>query len=175
MLYLLDANTLIEAKNQYFKFQRVPEFWAWLVYQGTLSNIKLPVEVYDELADKTTKQEDRDELTSWINDADVKEALLLEEEAEPDRVARVTYGGYTPNPTDAEIEKMGADPILVSYALSDVENRTIVTVEKSKPSRQGANRHIPDVCNSLNIRCINTFRLLDELDFSTNWESKISR
>ncbi|RPI71776.1 MAG: DUF4411 family protein [Geobacteraceae bacterium] len=27
MLYLLDANTLIDAKRDYFEFERVPEFW----------------------------------------------------------------------------------------------------------------------------------------------------
>lgn len=30
MLYLLDANVLIAAKNSYYAFDRVPEFWEWL-------------------------------------------------------------------------------------------------------------------------------------------------
>lgn len=34
MLYLLDANTLIDAKRDYFQFERVPEYWEWLVYHG---------------------------------------------------------------------------------------------------------------------------------------------
>lgn len=153
--------------------RRVPEFWAWLVYQGNSGNIKIPVEVYDELTDKTTPKVDRDELSLWADQPEVKDALLFDEDSEPDLVARVTYGGYTPNPTDSEIFKMGADPFLISYALTSINNRTIVTVETSKPSRKRANKHIPDVCATLGVRCIDTFRLLDELDFRTDWQSNL--
>ena len=72
--------------------------------------------------------------------------MLFEEEVEQDLVARITYGGYLANPTDDELEKIGRDPFLISYALKDIKNRCIVTTESSKPSRLGANRHIPDVC-----------------------------
>jgi len=34
MLYLLDANTLIDAKRDYYPIDRVPEFWSWLIFQG---------------------------------------------------------------------------------------------------------------------------------------------
>lgn len=67
----------------------------------------------------------------------MKKALLFDEDAEPDFVARVTYGGYTPNPTDDELMKMGRDPFLISYALKDIENRCVVTTEVSKPKREG--------------------------------------
>jgi hypothetical protein len=49
MLYLLDANTLIDAKNFYWQMERVPEFWEWLEYQGNEGRIKIPQEIYDEL------------------------------------------------------------------------------------------------------------------------------
>jgi hypothetical protein len=29
--YLLDANVFIQAKNQYYGFDIVPAFWAWLI------------------------------------------------------------------------------------------------------------------------------------------------
>jgi hypothetical protein len=35
MIYLLDANTLIDAKRDYFEFERVPEFWEWLKSHGS--------------------------------------------------------------------------------------------------------------------------------------------
>ncbi len=169
MLYLLDANTLIHAKNFYYPMARVPEFWGWLVYQGQSSSIKIPIEIYEEFKDAQPKDGQKDELTLWSELEEVKEALLFEEEAEPDLVARVTYGGYTPNPTDDELMRMGRDPFLIAYALRDVENICIVTTEVSKPKRVGANRHIPDVCNTFGIRCINNFDLIRELDFSTAW------
>jgi hypothetical protein len=171
LLYLLDANTLITAKNDYYGMDRVPEFWSWLVHQAGLENIKLPQEIYDELADKSTVKADRDELAVWVDHSEIRPVILLGEEPDMDHVSRVTYNGYTPNPTDADLIKMGADPILVSYALRDIGNRTVVTTEGSRPSRRGANRHVPDVCEVLGVRCINTFQLLKELDFRTNWEA----
>jgi Domain of unknown function (DUF4411) len=30
MLYLLDANVLITARNRYYPIDTVPEFWSWL-------------------------------------------------------------------------------------------------------------------------------------------------
>lgn len=34
MLYLLDANVLIDANRDYYPISRVPEFWDWLVHLG---------------------------------------------------------------------------------------------------------------------------------------------
>jgi len=169
LLYLLDANTLIHAKNFYYPLDVVPEFWGWLVYQGQLSNIKIPIEIYEEFKDTKPKDGEKDELAVWAEDDNVKDALLFNEESEPDLVARATYGGYTPNPTDDQLVKMGRDPFLVSYALKDIENRCIVTTEVSKPTRVEHNRHIPDVCDTLGIRWINSFELIRELNFSTSW------
>ena len=126
MLYLLDANTLINAKNLYYPIGRVPEFWDWLIYQGQLSNIKIPIEIYEEFKDTKPKDGKKDDLALWAETKEVKEALLFNEEAEPDLVARVTYGGYTPNPTDDDLMIMGRDPFLIPYALKDSNNRCVV-------------------------------------------------
>ena len=170
-LYLLDANTLIDAKRDYYPISRVPEFWEWLIYQGQQGKIKIPIEVYEEFSDTKDKDGEMDELADWAAQLEVKKALLFEEQAEPDLVARITYGGYIANPTDDELEKIGRDPFLISYALRDIENRCVVTTETSKPTRVGANRHIPDVCKDFNIRCINNFQMIKELNFSTSWKS----
>ena len=169
MLYLLDANTLINAKNNYYPIERVPEFWDWLVFQGQASNIAIPIEIYEELKDTNPKHGERDELALWAESLEVKDALLLNEEAQADLVAHVTYQGYLSDPTDDDLTKMGRDPFLISYALKDVSDRCIVTAEVSKPKRKGANRHVPDVCAALGVRCINSFDLIRELDFSTSW------
>lgn len=168
MLYLLDANTLIDAKRDYYPISRVPEFWDWLVFQGENETIKIPVEVYEEFSDTKDKNGQKDELAAWSEQAEVKGALLFEEEAEPDLVARITYGGYVANPTDDELVRIGRDPFLLSYALKDIENRCIVTTEVSKPSRRGANRHVPDVCDDFDILCVPNFKMLNELRFSTD-------
>lgn len=173
MLYLLDANTLIDAKRDYYPISRIPEFWEWLIYQGNQGKVKIPIEVYEEFSDSKDQNGVKDELATWADQNEVKESLRFEEEAEQDLVARITYGGYLSNPSDDELQKIGRDPFLLSYALKDLRNRCIVTTESSRPSRQGANRHIPDVCKDFNIRCINNFQMIREMDFSTNWKKLI--
>jgi len=169
LLYLLDANTLIDANRDYYPIGRVPEFWEWLIFHGEKGTIKIPIEVYEEFSDTKDKDGKKDELAVWSDQPKVREALLLNEEAEQDLVARITYGGYMANPTDDDLVKMGRDPFLLSYALKDLENRCIVSTEVSKPSKIGANRKVPDVCSVFKIRCINNFQMLRELNFSTNW------
>lgn len=171
LIYFLDANTLIDAKRDYYPIDRVPEFWGWLVHQGQQGTIKIPIEVYEEFSDTKDKDGNKDTLATWAEVTEVKKALLFEEEAEQDLVARITYGGYVANPTDDELEKMGKDPFLLSYALKDIKNRCIVTTETSKPSRKGANRHVPDVCRDFGILCINNFQMIKRLNFSTNWSA----
>ena len=170
MLYLLDANTLIDAKRDYYPIERIPEFWDWLLFQGEQGNIKIPIEQYEEFYDKKDNDGNKDELATWAEKEEVKEALLFGEEIEQGLVARVTYDGYTANPTDDELIKIGRDPFLIAYALKDPINRCIVTTEISKPTKQGANRRVPDVCRTFNIRCIHTFQLIQQLNFSTNWQ-----
>jgi len=171
LLYLLDANTLIDAKRDYYPISRVPEFWEWLVFYGEKGNIKVPIEVYEEFSDTKDKDGKKDELAAWSEQSEVREALLLNEEAEQDLVARITYGGYVANPTDDDLVKIGRDPFLLSYALKNLEKRCIVSTEVSKPSKQGANRKVPDVCAHFKIRCINNFQMFRELNFSTSWNN----
>jgi len=47
VVYLLDANVLIDANRDYYPLERVPEFWDWLEFQGGLGRVKLPLEVYE--------------------------------------------------------------------------------------------------------------------------------
>ena len=164
MIYLLDANVLIDANRDYYPIDRVPEFWEWLVHQGQSESVKIPIEIFEEIKDGN------DQLAKWAKEDGVQDALLLDEAADPALVAQITEQGYAPNLTDDEIVKVGRDPFLMSYALVDSAGRTVVTTEVSKPRRQRAHRHIPDVCNTFGIRCRNTFEFVRELNFSTNWQ-----
>ena len=169
MLHILDANTLIDAKNMYFQMERVPEFWEWLIHQGNLGNIKIPIEIYEEIIAPVSKDTAPDELVEWIKRDDVKEALVLDEESLPEHVAIITENGYASDLSEDEILKIGSDPFLMSYAFKNTENRSVVTTEVSKPSKQRANKKVPDVCNYFGIKCINTFQLLSDLNFKTSW------
>lgn len=166
MFFLLDANVLIDANRDYYPITRVPEFWEWIEHNGVEERIGIPLEIYEEIKDG------KDDLAKWAKRVAVKEALLLDEEADPAVVSRVINDGYAPDLTDDEVEKLGRDPFLIAYALSDSEDRCIVTTETSKPKRQRANRHIPDVCRDFGIHCCNTFELARRLDFKTGWRAR---
>ena len=165
MLYLLDANVLIDANRDYYPRGRVPEFWDWLVDCAVNEQVKIPLEMYEEiLAGKN------DDLTRWLKDN--REALLLDENVDESLVARVTESGYATDLSDEEVERIGRDPFLIAYALSNPAQRTVVTTEVSKPKKRRANRHIPDVCDDLGVPCCNTYQFIDVLDFTTGRSSR---
>lgn len=170
LLYLLDANTLIDANRDYYPLEGVPEFWDWLVYHGEQGNVKIPYEVYDEFLEAKNSDGERDQLAEWASQSFVQDALLLDEDPDLDAIKRVTYGGYMADPTDEDLKKMGQDPFLISYALRDKNNRCIVTSERSKPNAKNANKKVPDVCKVFNIRCVHGFEFFKLLNFSTRFK-----
>ena len=123
--------------------------------------MKIPTETFEEI------KVGRDALARWAKRTDVEEALLLDEEADVQAVQRVLEGGYAPDLTDVEIEEIGRDPFLIARCLE--QDRCVVTTEGSRPNRVRQNRHVPDVCGTFNVKCINTFAFLRELDFTTSW------
>ena len=113
MLYLLDANVLITANNTYYPIERVPEFWEWLLHHGGNGTIKIPLEVMEEIE----VGNGTDPLCSWIQDISVASAVTLDEEVHGATLQRVVREGYAPDLTDDEVEKLGRDPFLISYAI----------------------------------------------------------
>lgn len=162
MIYLLDADTLIRAANTYYPLERFPPFWDWLKYHGQEGNIKIPLEQYEEIV------AGRDDLVDWLKEDEVKNALLLDEEVDPEKVATVTTDGYAADLDDAELAIVGRDPFLIAYAVG--EDRCVVSFETSATSKQRQNRKVPDVCTDFDVECITLFELIKRLDFSTDWE-----
>ncbi len=167
VLYLFDANVLIDANRDYYPIERVPEFWDWMLEMGKLGRIKIPKEFYEEVIASKDK---KDPLVEWLKS--YKETLVLDEEVDVDQVTRVLEHGYASDLNDEELIKIGRDPFLVAYALVDSQNRCVVTTERSSPSRRRANRKLPDVCDDFSVRRINTFVLIQELNFRTDWRGQ---
>ena len=156
MLYLLDANVLIDADRDYYTIHRVPPFWEWLLEQAEATRIKIPLEMYEEVL------RGQGDLPNWLREN--RTVMVLEESADlvlvQDALAR-----YADDLKDEEVDKIGRDPFLIAYALADPGRRCVVTTESSKPTKQRANRRIPDVCADLNLMSCHTFELLRLLDF----------
>jgi Domain of unknown function (DUF4411) len=68
--YLLDANVLIRAHEDYYPIDRIPQFWAWLVSMGNRSTVKVPYEIYGEIAISTGPLHD------WLTDGAVSKACF---------------------------------------------------------------------------------------------------
>ncbi len=166
VLYLLDANTLIDANRDYYGIGQVDEYWDWLIHFGEQGCIKIPMEIYEEL------RAGSDALAAWAKQVETETALKFAEEVDIGHVRRVTEEGYAADLTDIEIEEIGRDPFLIAYALFDVENRVIVTTERSKPRAQRKNRKVPDVCAQFGIRACNAFTFGRELGFRTDWRDQ---
>ena len=60
LLFVLDANVLIDANRDYYPIARVPEFWEWLLHQAAQQRIAVPLEIYEELTDGS------DALADWM-------------------------------------------------------------------------------------------------------------
>jgi hypothetical protein len=163
VLYLLDADSIITGDRLAYPLRRFPVFWEWLYVMGVNGHVKIPLEQYQEIV------AGRGDIVSWIRDPRIRDALLLTDEAVPELVTRVTLNGYGELDED-EVEQVGRDPFLISYALSDPRNRTVVTFETSAPGKTRANRKIPDVCTSLGVPCCTLYTMMEALDFTTTWQ-----
>ncbi|QHN02616.1 DUF4411 family protein [Granulicella sp. WH15] len=159
MLYLLDANVMIRAHEDYYPIDRIPQFWTWLAALGEAGAAKVPYEIYGEIAVSTGPLHD------WLTDAAISKAMLFDQKIDPANLNLVLTQGYASDLNDSEIEEIGQDPFLIGYALADVANFTVVTKEVSAPSKQRANRRVPDVCKTFGIRSINDFEFYRELNF----------
>ena len=169
MLYLLDANVLITAHRDYYPVKRVPEYWDWLQHQAEVGTVKIPSEILDEVK-RGTRQDD---LLEWLTNDTVKDVLVLDEEPDLTLVRRVIEQGYAPDLNETDLEKLGRDPFLIAYALKDPTRRCIVTTEVSKPSKERANRKVPDVAKGFGITPLDPFRFARELDFTTGWRKSV--
>ena len=140
------------------------ELSASQIDRATKQLVKIPLAMYEEIIAGR-----EDDLTRWLKDN--REALLLDETVAKTLVARVTDHGYVSDLTGEELERVGRDPFLIAYALRNPAQRTVVTTEVSKPTKQRANRHIPDVCDDLHVFHCNTYQFIAALDFTTGRRS----
>lgn len=162
MLYLLDADTVITADREQYPLRRFGVFWDWLLYQAESNAVKIPLEQFEEVTSG------KGEIVEWLNENNVKAALLLDEEPQHKLVSRVVTQAYG-DLNDVELELVGRDPFLIGYACAKMGYRTVVTFEKSAPGQKRGKRKIPDACNIMGVPSFNLFKLIAALDFTTDW------
>lgn len=152
MIYLLDANTYIEAKNSYYSMDFCPAYWAWLDNQfanGVAGSIDM---IGRELRDGN------DELAEWVkarkgqfiaNDDDVTQAAFVQ------IIEYVMAQNFNPANRDNFLAK--ADPWLIAKAMSI---GAIVVTHESLVSEATKKVKVPNICKQFGVQCINTFEFL---------------
>jgi hypothetical protein len=164
VLYLLDSCVLIDAHENYYPIDRVPEYWNWLIHQGQQDNVKICQEMLEEITGDGL-------LPKWLAQSATRAALLLPEQSDPAAVQHVVDNGYASDLTDVEIITVGRDPFLIAHAMTDVTNRCVVTSETSAPSKTRQNRKVPDVCDGFAVSWCDPYNFVRQLDFRTNWQN----
>jgi hypothetical protein len=152
MLHLIDASSLIEAKDRYYGMDFCPGFWAWLDRAHAAGRVASIDRIASELAVGT------DALAEWAKARKATFFLPLTPAAaaEVPRVnAWVQGAGFKPSAVRTFFK--GADPFLIAYALA--HGHTVVTDEVEIP---GERKHvkIPVVCRQFGVPCVNLFDLL---------------
>lgn len=157
-IYCLDANVLITAWNSYYSMKFCPEYWDILNELGKQRKIFLPDAVKDEIL-KT-----EDDLSAWLKQSDI---LIRKVDGS---VTKCLQEIYSANPLHETLVdnikgRSLADPWLIAHAMN--ESATIVTKEMKTLSDSKRIR-IPNVCENMNIRCINDFEFIEELSIRFN-------
>lgn len=152
MAYLLDTNTLIQAKNEYYAFDLCPGFWNCLDQQNKAGKMFSVHAVKEELA------RGDDQLAKWAAVRDTEFFLPVDERTSGAMAAVsgwVQAGDFRDDAKRAFLA--GADPWLIAHALA--HSHTVVTHEVHVDGQKSKVK-IPTVCRALNVPCIRTFEML---------------
>lgn len=157
MKHLLDANTLIEAKNRYYGMNICPAYWQWLMLQNQALELASIVSVRDELT------KGNDDLAQWAKD---NPAFFHTVSDEKTQAAYIQVAAHVAEQTGkmkvGALEEFlaGADPWLIAKALC-----TGATVVTHEVLNHDVKRKfiIPNVCEHFGVRYMNTFELLHNL------------
>lgn len=153
MVYLLDANVFIQAKNLHYGFDFCPAFWDWLIQKNNEQIVFSIEAVCDELTVGD------DSLSNWAKSN--KKKLFLP----PDHITVSKFPVVSKWANDPSLKYEAgainqflrvADYYLVCHGLG--HQMTIVTHEKSRNSKKQIK--IPDACQGLGVHFVNPFEML---------------
>ena len=165
-MYLLDANTYIQAKNLHYQMSFCPAYWNWLDLQfraGTLGSI---TSVYDELANE------KDELADWIKARKEQFYPISSQEIQNKMAEVAQHVVDLPNKNTGSVAEFlaGADPWLIAKASLDGD---IIVTHEVTVDDQSKKIKIPNISNDFGVQCVNTFNLLKTLNARFILETRI--
>lgn len=163
--YVIYSNVLIEAHRRYYSLDIAPAFWDFLIDTAENGIIQSIDRVYDEIL------KGNDDLAGWVknsfpfafvntkNDSDVLNnyGKLINWAYKHSQFNQAAKDEFT------RVEN--ADPWIISYAMY---NGFVVETQEVLDKNVMKNIPIPNVCVAFNVKYINTFTLLRELNFKFN-------
>lgn len=156
MIYLLDANAYIEAKNRYYRMTVCPGFWDWMDLQfasGQVGSIRM---VLDELS------KNGDALSEWVK---IRQPHFIETDDETTQEVFTEIAQFVVEQPDYKEPHISnflavADPWLIAKAKT--LRATVVTHEVLVPP--GSKKvKIPNICRKFDVDFCNTFDLLESM------------
>ncbi|MRJ45693.1 DUF4411 family protein [Idiomarina loihiensis] len=157
MIYLLDANSFIQAKNLHYRMEVVPGFWEWLLKVHETADIRSIDHVYDEL---TKSNNDPDELHKWstAHKAFFKDSTSIQIQQIYGDIAN--HVAAHPVYSQAEVQRFlgGADPWLIAAARA--LGGIIVTHEVIVPETSRKVK-IPNIAREFDVEWMDVFDLLE--------------
>lgn len=150
----MDTNVLIQAWQKYYSPSICPSYLDLLNQLGLENRIFIPKEVFVEI----TRTED--ELAAWLKTSKIPVYNLNES------VTKCLSTIFAANPShkflvDSIKQRSLADPWVIAYAMS--ENACVVTKEEKVTASNSDKIKIPNVCENMNVRCINDFKFIREV------------
>ena len=155
--YILDANVFIEAARRYYAFDLAPPFWENLVRYAANGRIQSIDRIKKEL------EQGNDELATWAT-TQFSNAFASTDEKDVIEFYGEVMGWVQAQDqfSDAAKAEFAADVDgwLVAYAKS--KGHIVVTHEVLNPSIR-RKVPIPNVCEAVGVRYIDTFEMLRQL------------
>lgn len=160
MMYLVDSDVLITAKNQYYAFDLCPGFWESLLAHNKSVNIHS----LDRNRQELLQGRDDDELVKWIHDTVPADFFLscAHEEVSSVYTEIMLWAQRNSQYYDSAKAQFatGADGWLVAYA--KIHNCTVVTLEEPRPESRNQIK-LPDVCIQFGVAFRDVFSMLRSL------------
>jgi len=156
MIYCLDANTLIEAKNIHYAMDFCPAFWEMIELENEKGKIFSIDFIYSELI------KGNDELALWAKEQRGNNLFLETSDVETQMVYTEIVNHVNDKYSEKEAHKFldVADPWLI--AKCKTMDATLVTKEVFAPL--GTKKvKIPNICEIFNVKYIQTHEMIRRL------------
>lgn len=151
MVYLLDANVFMQAKNLHYGFDFCPAFWDWLIDRNAAGRVFSIEKVGDEI------NAGDDELSEWAEQRGPGFFLP------PDASVAAQFSNVSAWATSQQFEPAAfntflqvADYYLVAHALA--QGMAVVTHEIAANTRK--RMKIPNACIGPGVRCFTPYEML---------------